>query len=287
MPSMKAVKRRITSVKNTKQIMKAMNLVAASKVQKFKNRMEAVSPMFTSAKDFIQNGINDDDVKGNIYFASRPEEEVKRTAYVVIAGERGLCGSYNANVFKTALAHMQSKSGESIIAVGARCKDHFVRRDKNVVANYAGVLENVPFSVAEEVAQSLVDMYTSKDPDKRVDEVYIAYTHFETLLSQTPEIVKILPFTVSAKTSERKEITYEPDLDTYLRKSVPQYLAMFIFGAMIESSVCEQASRMTSMDAAARNADELVEKLTLQYNRQRQSAITQEISEIVGGANAI
>ena len=299
MPSMKAIKRRITSVKNTKQIMKAMNLVAASKVQKFKTKMEAVRPMFHESADFLAGGIDAHDGVESVYLSSNAlagasgvssdsSSSDRKVAYIVITGERGLCGSYNANIFKAALTHMESKN-ERIIAVGARCKEFFVRRGKTIVGNHAGVLENVPYSVAEEVAQSLVAMFTSEDPEVKVDEIYIAYTKFETLLSHEASVVKLLPFDPSSSSGsgQKKEIIYEPDIDTYLRKAVPVYLAMFIYGAMLESSVCEQASRMTSMDAAARNADEIVDNLTLQYNRQRQGAITQEISEIVGGANAI
>ena len=289
MPSMKAIKRRIVSVKNTKQIMKAMNLVAASKVQKFKTRMEAVRPMFTGAEEFLDKGIFAPEGSDSAYLASnsRPVENV---AYVIISGERGLCGSYNANIFKTAMAHMDQLEGQvkdqHVVAVGARCKEYFVRRNKRVVANHAGVLENVPFSVAEGIARELCGMFNSEDPETRIDEVYIAYTKFESLLSHVPQVLKLLPFEPKA-TESKVEVIYEPDVDTYLRKAVPVYMAMFIYGAMLESSVCEQAARMTSMDAAARNADEIVEDLTLQYNRQRQGAITQEISEIVGGANAI
>lgn len=281
MPSMKAIKRRITSVKNTQQIMKAMNLVAASKVQKSKARMESVRHMTHAAKDFLTKGLYIDDANSNIFFTP---PSAGKAAYVVVSGERGLCGSYNANVLKTALTHMEEKD-ERIIAAGAKCKEYFVRRKKAIDADYAGVLENVSFSVAEDIVMHLMDMYTTSDMTRRVNEIYIAHTQFETLLSHMPTVTKLLPFALNSTSG--KEVIYEPDADTYLRKSVPVYLAMFIFGAMVESSLCEQASRMTSMDAAARNAGEIVDDLTLQYNRQRQGAITQEISEIVGGANAI
>ena len=282
MPSMKALKRRITSVNNTQQIMKAMNLVAASKVQKNKTKMEAIRPMFLEAKDFMANGVYSNDVENDIFFA---KSSGKRTAYIVVCGERGLCGSYNANVLKKALEQMEGKEGEHIITVGAKCKEFFARRRKRMVADYAGVLENVNYPVAEDIAQRLMELYLSDDTEKRVDEIFIIYTQFETLLSQEPCAVKLLPFEPSP--TSQKEIIYEPDVNIYLKKSVPVYLAMFIYGAMVESAVCEQASRMTSMDAASRNAGEIVDKLTLQYNRIRQGAITQEISEIVGGANAI
>jgi F-type H+-transporting ATPase subunit gamma len=280
---MKALKRRIISVGNTQQIMKAMNLVAASKVQRNRAKYEAANPMFVEAQEFMANGVSHQDAAENIYYESR---DVKKSAYVVISGERGLCGGYNANLLKEALAHMDTDKNEQIIAVGAKCREYFVRRRKDIVAEHVGVLENVAYSTATAIACQLIDMFTSEDLNNRVDEIYIAYTQYETLLSYTPKVVRLLPFEPLQVGSQREAI-YEPDVHTYLHKAVPVYLAMFIFGAMTESAVCEQAARMVSMDAAARNAEEIIEDLTLQYNRQRQDVITQEISEIVGGANAI
>jgi F-type H+-transporting ATPase subunit gamma len=279
---MKAIKRRIVSVRNTQQIMKAMNLVAASKVQKNKSKLESIRPLYDEVKLFISQGVSSKDAHNTEYYEAR---EVKRSAYVVLSGERGLCGGYNANVLKEALKHMDGKS-ESVIAVGAKCKEFFVRRGKETIAEHIGVLGSVSYAAANEIAQELLALYNSKDSEKRIDEIYLVYTEFETLLSLNPTVVKLLPLEPSSNEAAREAI-YEPDIETYLRKSVPIYIAMFLYGAMVESSTCEQAARMTSMDSAARNAEDIVDKLTLQYNRQRQSAITQEISEIVGGANAI
>ena len=286
MPSMKAVKRRIGSVKNIQQIMKAMKLVATSKVQRFRVKMDAVKPMFDEANNFVQRGITHQDAMDSPYYQAR---EVKKVAYVVITGERGLCGSYNSNILKESLAHMnQNAKSESVITLGAKGREYFVRRDKKHVAEYKGILENVSYKDAEAVAKQLVNMYNAEGED-RVDEVYLAYTQFETLLSHVPTVTKLLPLGAPDENTEAGgvEVDYEPDVLTYLDKAVPVYLTMLIYGAMTQASVCEQAARMTSMDSASRNAEELVDKLTLQYNRQRQGAITQEISEIVGGANAI
>jgi len=279
---MKAIKRRIASVQNTQQIMKAMNLVAASKVQKNKARLEAVKPLLNAANDFISNGLSgvaDFDTLESEFYKSR---SVSNTAYIVLSGERGLCGSFNANVLKEAFKHMNDKS-EHVIPVGAKSKEFFVRRKKNIVSgpDYVGVIEKASYDVAAEIVDQIIGLYTNN----KVDEVYIVHTEFINLLSQNTKVTKLLPFDVPIQESN-EEIIYEPDVETYLRKSIPIHLAMFVYGTMIESSVCEQASRMTSMDSATRNAGELVDKLKLQFNRQRQGAITQEISEIVGGANA-
>jgi len=280
---MKALSRRIVSVSNTQQIMKAMNLVAASKVQKYKSKMEAVRPFFGQAQNFLADGIHMEDVNDHIFFTPR---KTGRAVYVVMCGERGLCGSYNANILKTAFADMERDTSRNIevIAVGAKCREYFVRRNKKVIENYDGVLENPTYSVASAIAQSLATMYTTDNESERIDEIYVAYTQFETLLSHNPSVIPLLPFEPKPA---KEEVIYEPNIDTYLRKAVPEYLAMYIFGAMVDAGVCEQASRMTSMDAAASNAGDIVDDLKLQYNRQRQGVITQEISEIVSGANAI
>ena len=291
MTSLKALKRRIASVSNTQQIMKAMNMVSASKVHKNKLKMEAIKPLFNASKEFFEQGIYFENQEENIYFASRSSSNI---AYVVISGERGLCGSYNSNILKTALAHMEVENigtKEHIIIIGAKGKEFFLRRNKHVIDNYAGVLESVSYSVAENIADSLTKMFAGDDEhpenhENQIDEIYVVYTQFETLLSHIPKVVKLLPFAPNEIDSD-ENIIYEPDICTYLKKAVPIHLAMYIYGTMVESSVCEQASRMVSMDAAARNAEEIVDDLTLLYNRQRQSVITQEISEIIGGANAI
>jgi F-type H+-transporting ATPase subunit gamma len=265
--------------------MKAMNLVAASKVQRNRARLEAVRPLFKEARLFLEQGVVQDEAAENIYCVER---EVNASAYVVVTGERGLCGSYNANVLKMAYEHMEDKNMK-IISVGARCKEYFVRRRKPIFEENPGVLENVSFRTAEKIAATLNNMFISDNKDEAVEEVWLAYTRFETLLSHEPCMVRLLPFGSVGVPMEGygKYKIYEPNVNLFLKKSVPAYLAMFLYGAMIESALCEQASRMTSMDAATRNAGEIIDDLTLQFNRQRQGAITQEISEIVGGANAI
>jgi len=291
MPSLKAIKRRIASVNNTQQIMKAMNMVSASKVHKNRSKMEAIKPLFDGAKEFFNQGIFFEHREDSIYFAPRP---TKSAAYIVISGERGLCGSYNSNILKAALSHMEIENigtKEQIITIGAKGKEFYTRRNKMVVNDYPGVLENPPYGIAEDIAMYLTDRFiedgdSQESLENRLDAIYLVYTQFETLLSHSVKVINLLPFASDIVATDDMTI-YEPNVHTYLKKAVPIYLAMAIYGAMIESSVCEQASRMVSMDSAARNAEEIVDKLTLQYNRQRQSVITQEISEIVSGANAI
>ena len=285
MATMKAIKKRISSVNNTKKIMKAMDLVAASKLQKAKARLDDVRPLFDNMKlvmDGIKESVGPDDT---IAFAE--EREVKNIAYIVLTSDRGLCGGFNANISKEALACIASNGdkNEHVIAVGSKGWEYFRRRGKNVIEKCAGASEVTTFADAELVGNRVASMYTAG----KIDEVYLIYTHFETILSHVPCVEKILPIRTDTDGEPRiaSSMSYDPDISTFISYAVPMYLNIIIYGAMMESTVCEQASRMTSMDAATRNAAEIIDDLTLEYNRKRQGMITQEITEIVSGANAL
>ena len=278
MPSMKGIKRRKASVSNTKQIMKAMNLVAASRLQKAKTRLNAVRMMFEETKRIMNS------IKGgadSVFFNAR---EVKNTAYIIITSDRGLCGGYNANISKAALSHMQAGKSEKIIMVGVKGWEYFKRRGKNLLIKHVNVSGATFFENAERLAGQVIALYTSGE----VDEVYLAYTYYASTLSHVPRVEKILPVGGSTPAMpDSGNSPYDPDIGTFLEHTIPMYLGVLINGAMAESAVCEYAARMTSMDAAANNATEIIEKLTLEYNRKRQGIITQEINEIVSGANAL
>jgi len=285
MSSMKVIKKRITSVNNTKKIMKAMNLVAASKLQKAKSRLDDIRPMYDEIKkamECIRAGVTED---MTIPFAE--EREVKNILYIILTGDRGLCGSFNATVSKEALAYVDALKDKKakIIAVGSKGWDYFRRRGKEITYRCEAASEASSFADAEALGNKVVEMYN----DGEVDEVYIVYTHFESVLTHIPYIEKLLPLKApSANESGSLSVfmSYDPDIQTFIKNAVPMYLNTTIFGAMMESAVCEQASRMTSMDSATRNATDILDDLTLEYNRKRQGMITQEITEIVSGANA-
>jgi len=282
---MKAIKKRISSVNNTKKIMKAMDLVAASKLQKAKARLDDVRPLYDNIKlvmDGIRKGVGS--VEDVPFTEAR---EVKNIAYIILTSDRGLCGGYNANVSKEALACMKSNedAAEKIIAVGAKGWEYFRRRGKEVIARHAGASEATTFENAEHIGSRIASMYTSGE----IDEAYLVYTHFETVLTHVPRSEKLLPIRMDSDEDGGSsiEMSYDPDIHTFISYAVPMYLNVTIYGAMMESAVCENASRMTSMDAATRNAGEIIDNLTLEYNRKRQGMITQEITEIVSGANAL
>jgi len=286
MASIKAIKKRITSVSNTKKIMKAMNLVAASKLQKAKSRLDDIRPMYGDIKkvmDNIKSGLSEDMV---VPFADK--REVNTIAYIVLTSDRGLCGGFNATVSKEAFAHVEAHKDkkEKIIAVGSKGWDYFRRRGKDIVHRYEAASEATVFTDAEILGSKIAEMYSSGE----VDEVYIIYTHFESVLTHIPYIEKLLPLNITPGESSGGNtvfMSHDPDISTFISHAVPMYLNITIFGAMIESAVCEQACRMTSMDSATRNATDIIDDLTLDYNRKRQGMITQEITEIVSGANAL
>ena len=266
--------------------MKAMNLVAASKLQKAKVRLDDIRPMYTDVKNVmaqIRAGVSDD---MEIPFAET--RQVNNIAYIVLTSDRGLCGGFNVTVSKEAYAFVKAQNDKNakIIAVGSKGWDYFRRRGKEIVFRCEGASEATSFTDAEVLGNIVAKMYR----DGEVDEVYIIYTHFESVLAHIPYIEKLLPLKMAeseAFNSGSFVMSYDPDITTFIENAIPMYLNITIFGAMMESAVCEQASRMTSMDSATRNASDIIDSLTLEYNRKRQGMITQEITEIVSGANAL
>lgn len=306
MPSMKAIKRRRLTVKNISQITKAMNLVATSKLQRARAALASVGDPVRATFDIVYNTISHPDALQHPLMQQR---EVGKTAYVVVTGNRGLCGGYNSNTCKELIKHArENDKNPIIIPVGTKGRDYLRRRNYNVI-DYPAPGENVSFEEACNLSELLVRMYTSGE----VDEVYIVYTKFVTILNLEPIVRKVLPVDPAylrlvvaddlkrgekwedlgffpqpeSKPATNSEVEFEPDLETVLENVVPWYLNMFMYAAIISGALCEQAARMTSMDSSTKNAGEIIDKLTLQFNRQRQSNITQEITEIVSGANAL
>lgn len=279
MPSKKIIKRRIISVKSTKQIIKAMDMVATSKLQKIKARLAAARPLFEESNRIINVLKSCEETSENIFVKPR---EVKNVAYVVISSNRGLCGSYNISISQKTLSHIDEKANEHILAIGTRGRDYLRRRGKNILHLYKDVAETAFYTDAEDIGMRLIELYTSG----KTDEVYVAYTRFDSVMSYTPCVQKVLPIGDGSHPAHRSDaMQYEPNAEAFLNHMIPTYLSSFIYGAMLESNSCEQASRMISMNSATKNASEIIDDLTLLYNRKRQADITQEINEIVSGAS--
>ena len=284
MASMRDIKRRIKSVSSTQQITKAMNLVASSKLSKAKGRFMETQPFFKHTRRAIGNIVKGNGVTTHRYLAER---SVKKTCVMVITGDRGLCGGYNVNVCKAALREAGSKD-TAYITIGGKGRDYLKHRNKELAFCFRGISEKPQYDDARHIGEKVLKMYDSGE----IDEVYLAYTEFISTISNEPKVIKLLPLNADEFESNGKEkdltlTIYEPGEEEVLDYIIPKYLNTVLYGAMVESAACELSSRMTAMDSATENASEMIDDLNLLYNRVRQGAITQEITEIVGGSNAL
>ena len=277
--STKAIKNRIRSMESTKQITKAMEMVAASKLRRAQAQVLSSRPYFEILYSTIHDIVDTNRDFSSPYLAER---KGKKVAYVVIAGDRGLAGGYNSNILKLVMADAKDKEA-TVLPVGKKAVDFF--NSKNVpmlTANYAHA-ESVSVGDCFTMANNLCKRYLAGE----FDEIYVAYTNFVSVLSQTPLILKLLPLSRSeeaAKSTVNSDMLYEPNPEEVFEAVVPEYLGGIVYGALCESRAAEQAARRTAMDSATQNAEEMIADLSLKFNRARQAAITQEITEIVVGS---
>ena len=284
--NMKAVKLRIKSVQSTMQITKAMELVASSKLRRAKERSEKCRPYFDELYSTLVNIANSNTEFSSIYAKDNVNEKV---CYVVIAGDRGLAGGYNSNLFKCFEADAAGKE-YSVLPIGKKAVEYFRHRKADILTEAFG--EIAPIAVADSFAIS--NLVCEEFKKGSFGCVSLVYTQFINILSQVPHTVTTLPLADIRHKKDESEsggvkniILYEPDSTEVFNTIVPEYLAGVIYGAICDSVASEQAARRTAMDAATSNAEEMIEQLNLHYNRARQASITQEITEIVGGAEGV
>jgi F-type H+-transporting ATPase subunit gamma len=215
----------------------------------------------------------------------KENEEAGKPVIIVITGDRGLCGGYNINVQKEAAATEQKLEEANFITVGTKGRDYFRRRKKNILNAFRGVSENPFYKDAQTIGEIVLEMYGNKT----ANQIHLVYTEYHTMLSLVPKSVRLLPLDLELEEGAEieDELVYDTDAEELLEYAASAYVQSRIFGAMLESAVCEQCARLTGMDSAVKNSEKMIDTLTLQYNQMRQSAITQEIAEIVGGANAV
>ena len=276
--STKEIKNRIRSMESTKQITKAMEMVAASKLRHAQSRVLNSRPYFEILWATIQDIVNSNSEFSSPYLVQR---KVKKTAYVVIAGDRGLAGGYNSNVLKLAQAQMEGKD-VTVLPIGKKAADFFRSRKKPLLTEQYTEAESMSVGDCFSIAKQLCKAYLSGE----FDEIYVGYTNFVSVLSQTPVTLRLLPLLPQADAPSNKssEILYENGSEEAFSSIVPEYLGGVLYGALCESRAAEQAARRTAMDAATQNADEMIADLSLKFNQARQAAITQEITEIVAGS---
>ena len=279
--SMKDIKLRIKSVESTMQITKAMELVASSKLRRAKERVEKSRPYFEVLHAALSDIAASNAELSSPYIARRP---VKKTCYVVIAGDRGLAGGYNANILKAVAAEAEGKE-ICVLPVGKKALEHYQRRGVERITEQYAEAADVTVSDCFSMAQLLAKGFLAGE----YDEIRLAYTNFVSMLSQQPATLRLLPLDVSRPepgAGPRGLTLYEPSSEEVYDAIVPEYLAGLIYGALCESVASELGARRSAMDAATKNAGEMIDSLSLHYNRARQAAITQEITEIVAGAEA-
>ena len=280
-------KRRIRSVKNTQQITKAMKMVAAAKLRKAQERAEQSRPYTETLQGTLARlAALSTDVQHPLLVK---RDEVRKVGYIVVTADRGLCGGYNTNIIRAvsdAMATDARKIKNGIIAVGKKARD-FYRKRQGLDAEYINLGDVVSYTDAREIAEYVINAYENEE----LDEVYLVYARFINALRQIPTVTKLLPIETieqEVETAEKYvEYIYEPSAEMILLTLLPRYIGSQIYHAMLESKASEQGARMTAMGNATQNAGEIIDALTLQMNKVRQSAITDEILDIVGGAEAL
>ena len=281
----KEIKTRMTSVESTKQITKAMQLVASSKLRRAKERAESSRPYFTTLYSAINDISRNSRGIRNEFLKQR---EVKNRCSIVVAGDRGLAGGYNSNVLKETVAHIEGKQ-EKIITIGKKSYEFFEKRGYDILKSVE-TTEGCTYDETLELSKTAMDLYSKGE----IDEVYVSYTEFVSPLVQNVKLKKVLPLVVEKEeatsqenTARKAQVQYLPSAEAVLGYIIPKYVSGVIYGGIIESYASEQGARRTAMESATDNADAMLADLDLKYNRARQSAVTQEITEIVGGVEAL
>ena len=277
--STKEIKNRIRSMESTKQITKAMEMVAASKLRRAQAQVLESRPYFEILYSTINDIVDATRDFSSPYLTAR---EPKKILYVVIAGDRGLAGGYNSNVLKLAYSEMEGKEA-TVLPIGKKAVDFFKARKLPLLTEAYREAEDVSVGDCFTMAKLLCKLFRSGE----VDQIRVAYTNFVSILSQTPATLPLLPLerTKTGREGEgNSSILYEPNAEEAFDAIIPEYVGGVLYGALCESRAAEQAARRTAMDSATQNADEMIADLSLKFNRARQAAITQEITEIVAGS---
>jgi len=279
--NMKDIKRRIKSIESTMQITKAMQLVSSSKFRKAKEKADSAMPFFNTVYETMCE-IASEDRFFNSAYVRKPDSDV--TLMIVIAGDRGLAGGYNSNVIKLALSRMEETGGNAVlIPIGKKAVEFFSKRNFKILKSFENIGETMTIYKAKTISELIIDSYNKH---KSIGRVELIFTDYVSPLVQEARHISVIPLD---KISSEKPVSvtrYEPSAGEVFDSLVPQYVAGLIYGAVVCSFASEQASRRNAMENASDNAEEMISSLSLIYNRARQSAITQEITEIVGGAEA-
>ena len=288
MANTKEIKNRIASVKNTQKITSAMYLISSTKMRKAKEELDRSRPYFNMQEHEIRRIFQSEiDIRSRYFYPKTGRRPAETYAYLIITADKGLAGAYNHNVLKMAEEEMKKHKKVKLYVVGEYGRRYFYKRDVHIEQSFLYTAQNPNFSRAREICSILLEEYD----EKRVDEIRIIYSDMENELVSTVKMMRLLPFdrkefwTKQEEKTER-DIHYEfyPSVDEVLNRVIKGYVAGCIYGALVDSFSAEQNARMTAMNSANKNAEELLAELQVQYNRVRQAAITQEITEVAAGA---
>lgn len=289
MPSLQSLRRKIASVKNTQKITKAMKMVAAAKLKRAQDRILSARPYAHQLRNVMGN------LSNRVNRSSHPllkRREGNKVELVVVTSDRGLCGAFNANILRRAVEFLehQSKQGQqvSVSLVGRKSIDFFRRRNWTIRQQWGGVFDRLSYEHALDIGQNIIDQYN----EGTFDQLFVVYNEFKSVMQQQVIVEKLLPIEPAEVTGSETNASggsylYEPDENDLLATLLPKHFEIQTFRILLESAAAEQAARMTAMDGATRNAGELIKKVTLFYNKTRQAAITKELMDIVGGAEAL
>jgi len=282
--TLKEIKTRVTGVKSTQKITKAMKMVAAAKLRRAQERIMQARPYAQKINELLAGLLSSVDTSLNVLLEKR---EVKTKLVVVVTSDRGLAGSFNTNLLKYAYNYISTGTNIKVMTVGRKAVDSFKKSSLNVISAHPNIFNALSIEVSNAIVKEIVEGYIKKE----YDEVEIIYNEFVNVAKQTPKTFKFLPFSSEEKkeadAAKKVDFIYEPSAEAIVNTLIPKQLNVQLWKALLESNAAEQAARMTAMETATKNASDLLKMLELSYNQARQAAITKEILEIVGGAEAL
>ena len=285
MASMRDIKRRRESIQSTGQITKAMKLVSTVKLQKAKTKAENTKPYFEHMYKAVNSMLRK---SGNILHPYLQSGSSEKKGIIMVTSNRGLAGGYNSNIIKMVMNSGISKEDAVIYAVGRKGKDALARRGYTIAEDYSEAMDEPVFNDATSIGRRVLEDFA----EGRIGEIYLVYTEFKNTVTHIPTWLKLLPVVVTEEEEESEAdkltlMNYEPEAEEALDLIIPKYINSLIYGGLMQSFASENGARMQAMDSATTNAEEMISDLELSYNRARQGAITQELTEIIAGANAI
>lgn len=284
MATMRAIKRRKESIQSTEQITKAMKLVSTVKLQKARAKAESTKPYFEAMYTTVAAMLAK---SGNIMNPYLQSGASQKKAIIVITSNRGLAGGYNANVCRLVMESGIPKEDALLYTIGQKGKEILSHKGYALASDYSEVINAPLYSDAAAIGKEILQAFA----DDQIGEIYLAYTSFKNTVTHEPKLLKLLPVEMDTENISREEqltpMNYEPEEDEAIGRIIPKYLCSLIYGALLEAAASENGARMQAMDSATSNAEKMIDDLTLMYNRARQSSITQELTEIIGGAEAL